>query len=942
MTDVSVGVSAEAGPFAAAVAHLVGPALDAHAERLAALPGLAAADVGPLAESARRSLFRTTQLRLNRLLLLELHAAKLAQRLTADTSEGRWEQFAGYAATPEFWHETARTYPALLPRLRRSVESRLSAHLTMARRLAADRPALATLVGAEPGALVEVAGDRGDSHRGGQTVAVLRFTGGSVVYKPRSLAVDAALAHLLDALQADVPRPDRIRVPPVLGRDGYGWAAYVEHRYCADEAEETRFYRAMGEWLAVMQLVAGGDLHAENVVACETLFFPEPPVPPTPLGDAFDRAAAMVRRTALRTGLLPWRQSRLAMHGVDISAVGALPGQQPRIPIPVIEGAGTDGARLVLQHVEVEPPRNHPTPVPHPERFWDDVVAGYHAMAARIDRLDARGELQRHLARFAGCELRVVPRATQAYVEIVRMLWHPASLHDEAMAVAKAREVLAKHSANSPGAPSTPDGIAAEVDELLAGDVPVFTFAPEQGRVVGPGGIVTGTYGDQLSAALAAWRATDARFEESVIRASLVGAYLNQGLYVAFNRLPAEAADLADLDRRRRELAADLVRRLCAAAVWGDDGTVTWIGPVLTNAGWMVRALTPDLYSGQAGLVVCLSAYAHEARRGAVPNLPEVESVLAAALATLQREEDAIGYQAVGGYTGIAAGVWTWLFLHRLTGDASFLRRATALVDGIPPALARDRLFELLTGAAGVIVPMLCLAERTGDRGYLEVATAAAHHLEAGAAVTDGVARWPSAVFPGGIGGFAHGCTGIGWALARLGLATGEQRWLDLADGAFAFEETLWRPERGLWEDARVTEERQYLTAWCHGSTGIGLSAWDLYRRTGRLDLLDVARRGGHAGLRAGFNNSHTMCHGDLGTWELVDGMAAAGALDTDVDRRRVVAQIVTSMERQGPVEGLSRGAFTPSLLAGVAGMAYQLMRTEPSCELPSVLLLDA
>jgi type 2 lantibiotic biosynthesis protein LanM len=950
MTLVSSEARADAGPFSAAVAHLVRPALDSHVERLREMRGLSTADVDALATAVQRAVHRVAQLRLNRLLLLELHAARMSQRLTAATTEERWDQFVGYAATPAFWSEVAATYPFALPRLRRVVEARCAAHLALASRLVADRPRLAELVGADPGPLIDVGREAGDSHHGGQTVLVLRFAGGSVVYKPRPLDVDVALAQLLGALQADVEPGDRIRVPAVLLADGYGWAAHVRHRFCADAAEETRFYRGIGEWLAVMQLVRGNDLHAENIVAdgpipvvvdCETLFYPEPAMPATAMGDAFDKAAAMVRRTSVRTGLLPWRQTRLGMQGVDISAVGALPGQQPRVPVPVIAGAGTDTARLVMEPVEMTMAANHPTPEPHPERHWDDVIAGYHAMSDRIARLDADGDLERRLAGFAGCELRVLPRSTQAYDEIGRMLWHPAALRDEATAVAKATDLLTRHSANVPGTPSTRDGIAAEIADLLGGDIPVFTFTPETGRVVGSGGLVTGVYGDQIADALTAWRVTDPRFEESVVRASLIGAYLNQGLFPALDRLPVEEVDTDDLDARRGRIAESLVRRLCAAAVWGDDGTATWIGPVLTDFGWIVRALNLDLYSGQAGLVVALSAYAHEARRGVVPEIADVEPVLAAATSVLLRAEDPIGYDGIGSYTGIACGIWTWLFLHRLTGDAAHLRRAEALAERLPERLPDARVHDVLTGLAGVVVPALALAERTGDRGYADIAVLAAERLDGAAIVEDATARWPTRLVPNGIGGYAHGASGIGWALARLGLATQDERWIALADRAFAFEETLWRPEQQNWADIRDAADPQYLTAWCHGAGGIGLSAWDLYQRTGRADMLDVARRGGDAVARIGFGWSHTLCHGDFGAWELVDALAAAGALSDPVDRRLVAAHIVSSIERQGPTEGLSRGAFTPSLLAGVAGMAYQLLRMAPDCALPSLLVFD-
>jgi hypothetical protein len=145
-------------------------------------------------------------------------------------------------------------------------------------------------------------------------VAEVSCAAGRVVYKPRPVAVDAALARMLAVLVADEPAPTRIRVPRVVVGDGYGWAEHVAHRYCVDDGELRCFYRNLGHWLAVMCLLGGTDLHAGNLVAagpvpvvvdCETLFTPVPPAESSGHGLAVDRAFALVGSSILRTVLLP-------------------------------------------------------------------------------------------------------------------------------------------------------------------------------------------------------------------------------------------------------------------------------------------------------------------------------------------------------------------------------------------------------------------------------------------------------------------------------------------------------------------------------------------------------------------------------------------------------------------------------------------------------------
>ncbi|WP_163274839.1 DUF4135 domain-containing protein, partial [Enterobacter hormaechei] len=77
--------------------------------------------------------------------------------------------------------------------------------------------------------------------------------------------------------------------------------------------------------------------------------------------------------------------------------------------------------------------------------------------SGRLRALDAKGELMPLLAAFEGCQVRDVRRPTMAYAELGRMLWHPASLHNEAQAVERAIDLLVRNAAVSPAAPSDLD-----------------------------------------------------------------------------------------------------------------------------------------------------------------------------------------------------------------------------------------------------------------------------------------------------------------------------------------------------------------------------------------------------------------------------------------------------------------------------------------------------
>jgi type 2 lantibiotic biosynthesis protein LanM len=945
--------------FSNSLTCLVEPPLTALSEQLARIRGLTDSERAAIREGAGAALLQTMLRKVSRVLIVELNAARITGRLAGADPEARWSQFLQMSAAAQYWDSLGAHYPDMMTRLRTLMARRCAAALAMAERLAADREALTALLSTEPGPLTQVTIGAGDSHRGGQTVALLGFGPGTVVYKPRSVDVDAVLSHLLPSVLTDTGPDTRIRVPRVLPRGDYGWAEHVAHRFCAGHEELSSFYQGIGHWLGIMRLLGGSDLHAENVIACgpvpvvvdcETLFTPVYPPRPSGFGLAVDQASALVQATVLRTGMLPSRGIALGWRGVDISAAGSLRGEQPVTDVPVIVDAGRDTARFGYEPVELAIGASHPSPVPVLADYWDQVLAGFSEVTARLRAMDEDGGLAPLLARFRNCPIRVVPRSTEAYAEIARMMWHPVSLNDPATATERAAGLLATMAEHVPGAPDEPAVIAAEVADLAEGDIPFFATTPGRGRLTGPGGTAWLPARDLIADALDRWRTADFDMDRLVIRAALVSAYLNDGWMPGERRMRVGQVRLTDLERRRREAAAALLGRVRDTAIRAADGTVTWVAPVLHPTGWSVQPLGVDSYGGIPGVSVLLAAYQHECAAGRADEVTGIDELLTAALRTWRTAEDRLDSargsgrpmrpQPPGGYIGIGSQIWAWLTLHRLgVAETEGPARARALAGRLPAAVDAWDGFELLTGSAGAIVPLLQLAAVTREQDWIRDAAAIGERIVQAARRTGETARWPSRTWPDGIGGFAHGATGIGWALARLALATGEKRFAETGRAAFAFEETLYDRAAGSWHDLREQEGKAFPVAWCNGAVGIGIGAADLLAR-GWPEGDDVVRRAAATADRDGFGGNHTLCHGDFGCWELLVAAATTGRGPAGLTRSGLDARVIGSLEANQPVTGLARDAYSPGLMAGHGGMAYQLLRLNQDCDLPSVLAL--
>ncbi|MGY0233003.1 type 2 lanthipeptide synthetase LanM family protein [Longispora urticae] len=421
-------------------------------DRTALVTGL----TGTLADTLTRIACRT--------LVLELNVARVTGRLDGDTPQERFASFVRQVTRRETLTGLLEEYPVLARLLVQATDHAVDAYTELLDRLRADRPALvATLLdGVDPGPCVAVDTGSGDAHRGGRTVAILHFADGrSLVYKPRSLAVDIHFHDLVRWLNDTTTSTGTgldLLTPRVLDRGTHGWAEFVEHRPLPGPPGP--YYRRLGALLALVYALDGVDFHLENLIACgdqpvlidlEALFHPP------------HRTGAVDE-----TGLLP-------MAGLDLSGLGGAEGAPYPTEAAVLADPGTDAMRIDRRTLLTRGARNRPVRdgVPVDARsFTRDLLAGFRLGYTTL--VAARAELLTLLATFADDETRVVIRPTWVYAMLLDESTHPDVLRD-----ALDRDRILDHLwALSAGDAFRENLIHHELRELWAGDVPVFTSRP--------------------------------------------------------------------------------------------------------------------------------------------------------------------------------------------------------------------------------------------------------------------------------------------------------------------------------------------------------------------------------------------------------------------------------------------------------------------------------
>jgi len=901
---------------------------------------------------------------LSRTMVLELHVARLEERLEGATAEERFRSFVEQLRQRDVALALLEEYPVLARQLVVRLDHWVNFSLEFLEHLTADWDLIRTTFasGDDPGGLVEVSGGVGDSHRGGRSVLIAKFTSGlQVVYKPRSLAVDVHFQELLAWLNARGDHPP-FRTLKVRDRVDHGWMEFAAAQGCGSPEELRRFYERQGAYLALLYALEATDFHFENLIAAgehpilldlEALFHSR--VGGMDLRQADQVVGNAMSYSVLRVGLLPQRSwSDRESAGIDVSGLGSLPGQFFPQPVPGWEGVGTDEMRLTRRRVEMPGGQNRPTlngreidVLDYTEAIVTGFTSLYQCLLKhRDDLLSGQGPL----APFAEDEVRFILRPTYSYGLLLRESFHPDVLRnaldrdrlfDRLWAAVEHSPYLAK-------------AIAAERQDLQNGDVPLFTSRPESRDLWSSSHERIADFFDEPGIALVRRRLQqlsdhDCNHQLWFVRASLAT------LSKAGDRT-RRPAHTPTRPAARPSSPADQGRFLCAARRVGDrleelalrgESDISWIGLTLVPPqDWVLVPLGLDLYDGLAGVALFfayLGKATHEHRYTALARTT---------LTTLQRhlKLSQPSTVSIGGFSGCGGAIYTLTQLGMLWEEPALLAEAEALVKPLPALIERDEQFDIIGGAAGCIAGLLALYRCAPSEATLAAALHCGDHLVAHAQpMPRGVGWLPKGLGEKPLTGFSHGTAGIAWALLELAALNRTQRFRTTALAALEYERSLFSPESGNWPDLRELEGSvvadnggaRFATAWCHGAPGIGLSRLLCLRHLDDRQIRSEINVALETTWRRSFGNNHSLCHGELGNLEtLLEASLTLGEPRWRAEVDRLAAVILESAGHDGWLCGNPLGVESPGLMTGLAGIGYELLRLADPARVPSVLAL--
>ena len=449
---------------------------------------------------------------LTRTLILELHVARLQGLLQGDTAEERYRSFFDRLRRRDTALSLLQEYPVLARQLVTRVTNWSAFSLEFLRHLGSDWEAVRATFTPEhhPGTITQIQSGAGDGHRGGRSVMIAHFRSGfRVVYKPRSLAIDVHFQQLLSWLNERSDHPP-FRTLRVLDRGTHGWVEFVAAEGCSDADEVRRFYERQGGYLALLYALEATDFHFENVIAAgehpvlidlESLFHPRAESSASTGAEQF--AGSTMAYSVLRVGLLPqrvWHNEE--GEGIDLSGLGAAPGQVTPHRVSYVEGAGTDEMRLARKRMPIPGGRNRPSLDGTEVNVLDQaeaIIGGFTSVYQTL--LKHRDELLADdgpLACFGGDEVRAILRPTRTYGLLLTESYHPDLLRN-----ALDRDRFFDHLwGEVEQRPELAKVLPAERADLNNGDIPMFTTRPNSRQLWSSAGEPIADFFDEPGMAL--------------------------------------------------------------------------------------------------------------------------------------------------------------------------------------------------------------------------------------------------------------------------------------------------------------------------------------------------------------------------------------------------------------------------------------------------------
>lgn len=798
--------------------------------------------------------------------------------------------------------------------------------------------------------------DFSDSHKNGRRVFCVEFVSGEkILYKPRCLQNEIKLQEITNYFYKICNLGSYEYC--ILDKGKYGWCEIVTQKDCESTEELSRYYQRIGVILFINYLLEGGDIHFENLIACNE--YPVIIDAETFIGNiegdngksATEKVSNLLRKSVLYSGILPfysWNNAGDA--GINMSAISGEEGQKFPIKIPFIINPKSVNMRVVYDYPVSK--RNHNLAMLkgkfiQPSEFADKIIQGF--KSAYLGAMEHTETLLKIIQQYSELEVRYLIRNTQQYVIVLSSSYHPELLMDGGARNLFFYSLINGNLQNE----NSKLLIEHEIEDLLSGDIPYFYFRGNKKSIYAWDGREVKNFFSKTALQ---------QIEENIQYLS----YKNleqqiQYIKITFNMENAGTRKIKNerlkpalsnnIFKTAEELAKELLCKIGTNAIYSEDGTdVNWIGVKLFGIKenqWMIQALPNTLYDGTVGINLVFHLYERIYQDKKYHEICDVlDNRILRYIDTISDGKKSIAEFNTGVFCGEGSILYALNILYEIYDDSKYKLYFDKWLSCMETIISEDCLFDLISGNSGIVLVLINMYKKTGTPTYLQKAIQIAEQLIEDMVTDKGKVGWKSEVVPEVLAGFAHGNSGFIEMFSRLYEVYPQAKYLRVLSRLVEYENSLYSEKNNNWTDLRKFPEedqnRDQPIAWCHGAAGILLSRLTLYnaiKNSGETALFqqvikDISLAKNKLiedGLHAGF----CLCHGNMGNLLILKRYAEI--FDDKQVRSICDSRFEQILEFLNDQNVLPTELYNPGFMTGLSGIAYALLKyTMP--ELPLII----
>jgi type 2 lantibiotic biosynthesis protein LanM len=880
-------------------------------------------------------------------LSLEMAIARMGERLEGKTSRTRYFDFISKTFWNEqnlraFFNEYAELIHYVTTLLSQWVEQ-VSEFLV---RLEKDLPILETFFNKRKslGIVSMLSPNKGDAHNHGRTVYSLKFTcGRELFYKPKNLGIAKTFYDLIQALNETDISP-KLKTYLILPLENYGWEEKVKCNSCTYPLQIEHYYQRIGMLLCLYYLLQGTDIHHENLIACgeypiiiDVDAFFHPPHKKVP----GEHSQEILVNSVLGTLFLPtFSMGPSKNRGEDISALGKL---SDTIETLTWKYLNTDEMILDFESKSSKKQQN--------QVFLDgkrieagdhveEILKGFQKIYLFIQKkrsffLGPKGWLHR----LADFPTRLILRETYFYSTLLLKLCAPSSI----LCFEKKRKIqeLLQNPKFKMNSESLQILMDVEKEDLRSGDISIFHLFAREKHIYTKEKILLQNYFNECPLDSQIKRIKRMNQEDCRLQIHMI----RQAFKAKQPKLEKPTSPLSILEKKlKKEEIFNKIKKIADTileqAFRSKKNALTWIDSIQAYPSEyrILQQMTDTIYSGNIGIAIFFSALYR------LSNEEKWKTEALNALVNIREKihrangRELVREYGIGGMNGIGSIIYGLCKIGKILEYPILIQEARKAALFIQrEAIQNDRLHDIVSGNAGLLLGLLALWKETHEQAILDRAMLCGECLCSNATkLDDARIGWRNEQGLLMLG-FAHGIAGITYALLQLAHIAKSQKFHIYVQQALAYERSLFCQKEKNWP--HLGYEHRALSRWCHGAIGIG------FGRLASISLFEDPFF--HSEIKISMENAlehlcdsdeTNLCCGSFGRIAFLHELSTL--LPTYRLEKKLnfaVSTLLKHYERK-----LHETEFHPSFMKGGAGIGYTLLRfLDKENQLPQVLRLE-